>query len=131
MDPSTNLDNTMCPTTWDEILEKEVPYKEAVGCLTYLAQGTRPDISFAVNQVSQFCSNPGRPHWEAVKKLFKYLKETVSNLSKTAEQDLVGCSDADYGGDPDSRKSTTGNVFTMMGGAVSWKVKRQATVALS
>jgi hypothetical protein len=46
---------------------KKVPYREAVGSLLYLATTTRPDIAFAVGQVSQFCQNPGYGHWNAVK----------------------------------------------------------------
>lgn len=132
---NVKLDKSMSPTTPEETREmKEVPYQEAVGCLTYLAQTTRPDISFAVNQVSQFNANPGRTHWNAVKRIMRYLRGTRSSrltYSKERCADLVGYTDADWGGEPDSRKSTTGYVFTFMGGAVSWNVKRQPTVALS
>lgn len=134
-DASLRLDKTMSPSTPAEALDmKGVPYQEAVGCLTYLAQATRPDISFAVNQVSQFNSNPGRIHWNAVKRIMQYLRGTSGQrlaYSKGQCEELVGYTDADWGGDPDSRKSTTGYVFTFMGGAVSWNVKRQPSVALS
>jgi Reverse transcriptase (RNA-dependent DNA polymerase) len=53
-----------------------VPYREAIGSLMYVAQGTRPDISFMVSFLAQFMQNPGRPHWEAVKRVFRYLKGT-------------------------------------------------------
>ncbi|XP_055603735.1 uncharacterized protein LOC129751963 [Uranotaenia lowii] len=134
-DPSVRLGKSMGPNGPEEEAEmKKVPFKEAVGCLSFTAQVTRPDISYAVNAVSQFCSNPGRQHWEAVKKIIRYLKGTTTNkleYSKRGSSELVGFSDADWGGDPDNRRSTTGYVFTMQGGAISWNVKKQPTVALS
>ncbi|XP_055605732.1 uncharacterized protein LOC129753907 [Uranotaenia lowii] len=134
-DPSVRLGKSMGPNGPEEEAEmKKVPFKEAVGSLSFAPQVTRPDISFAVNAVSQFGSNPGRQHWEAVKKIIRYLKGTTTNkleYSKRGSSELVGFSDADWGGDPDNRRSTTGYVFTMQGGAVSWNVKKQLTVALS
>jgi len=62
--------------------EKEVeniPYREAVGSLMYLSIGTRPDITFAVNSVSQFLERPMKIHWNAVKRILKYLKETADH----------------------------------------------------
>lgn len=134
-DASGRLDKTMCPSDPMEIQEMQsVPYKEAVGSLTYIAQATRPDIAFAVNMVSKFCSNPGRKHWEAVKRIIRYLKGTSGNrleYSQEGNQHLTGYSDADWGGDADERKSTTGYIFSKIGGAISWNCKRQEVVALS
>ena len=113
---------------------RNVPYKEAVGCLTYLAQGTRPDILLAVNKVSQFSGNPGRRHWEATKRIMRYLKGTIGHrleYNRAGDPQFTGYTDADWGGDPTNRKSTTGYIFSTMGGAVSWNVKRQPSVALS
>ncbi|XP_055605667.1 uncharacterized protein LOC129753844 [Uranotaenia lowii] len=135
LDPSVRLGKSMGPNGPEEEAEmKKVPFKEAVGCLSFAAQVTRPDISYAVNAVSQFCSNTGRQHWEAVKKIISFLKGTTTKkleYSKRGSSELVGFSDADWGGDPDNRMSTTGYVFTMQGGAISWNVKKQPTVALS
>lgn len=134
-DASLKLSKQMSPTTQTEIDEmKQIPYQEAVGCLTYLAQATRPDISFAVNQVSQFNSNPGLTHWSAVKRIMRYLRGTSGfriTYSKDHDSELTGFTDADWGGDTDTRKSTTGYIYTFMGGAVSWNVKRQLSVAIS
>lgn len=55
---------------------KKVPYREAVGKLQYISQGTRPDVTFAVNSVSRYLNNLGREHWLAVKRIFRYLKGT-------------------------------------------------------
>ena len=51
-----------------------IPYMNAIGVLMYLAIGTCPDITFAIGKLTQFNSNPGRQHWQAVKHLFRYLK---------------------------------------------------------
>lgn len=102
--------------------------------MTYLAQATRPDISYAVHAVSQFSSNPGRRHWEAVKRIFRCLKSTTPNslrYTKDGHSEVIGYTDADWGGDADTRKSTAGYVFMLQNGAISWNVKKQPTVALS
>ena len=57
----------------------KIPYREAVGSLMYVAVATRPDISFAVSTLSQFLDNPGRIHWEAVKRIFRYLAGTKTH----------------------------------------------------
>ncbi len=96
---------------------------------------TRPDIAFATSVVSRFAKNPSRQHTEAVKTIMRYLKAT-RNLGITyggEEGDLIikGFSDSDWASDHASRKSTSGFVFMLNGGPVSWYSKRQATVALS
>ena len=110
-----------------------VEYQSMVGSLLYIAMGTRPDIAQAVGAVSKFCSNPTEAHKTAVKRIFRYLKKTRNLALKyfKDERPVTGFSDADWGGDPDDRHSTTGNVFMLAGGAVSWLSKKQAVVALS
>jgi hypothetical protein len=94
---------------------------------------TRPDIAHAVGMVSRFLSNPGKDHWEAVKWILRYLKGSSSKCLSFggAESTLEGYTDADMAGDLDSRKSTSGILFTFAGGAVSWQSKLQKCVALS
>lgn len=109
-------------------------YQEAVGSLLYLSQISRPDISFAVNQVSKFNINPDKQHWNAVKRIFKYLKGTINyklRYSKDFNEEIIGYSDANWANDPECRKSITGTVFIKNGGAISWASKLQRTVALS
>lgn len=99
-----------------------------------MAQSTRPDISFAVNDVSRFNNNHSAVHWAAVKRIFRYLKGTVDMKLKCTNQksEKMYCyTDSDWGSDVDTRRSCAGHVITMAGGAVSWSSKRQATVALS
>ena len=111
----------------------QVEYQSMVGSLLYIAMGTRPDIAQAVGAVSKFCSNPTEAHKIAVKRIFRYLKKTMNLALKYCkdEKPVTGFSDADWGGDLDDRRSTTGNVFLLAGGAVSWLSKKQAVVALS
>ena len=111
----------------------QVEYQSMVGSLLYIAMGTRPDITQAVGVVSKFCSNPTEAHKTAVKRIFRYLKKTINLVLKYCkdEKTVTGFSDADWGDDLDDRHLTTGNVFLLAGGAVSWLSKKQAVVALS
>jgi hypothetical protein len=94
---------------------------------------TRPDIAHAVGVVSRYISNPGKQHWEAVKWILRYLKGTsdMSLCFTGADLKLQGYVDADLAGDVDSRKSTTGFVYTLGGTAVCWTSRLQKIVALS
>jgi hypothetical protein len=111
-------------------------YQSLVGSLIYAATCTRPDISFAVSAVGAFAAHPGSRHMEAAKRILRYLKGTPNDgirYSAGSEQGLVlaGFVDADWAGDLDCRRSTTGYVFTLCGGAVAWTCRRQRTIALS
>ena len=95
---------------------------------------TRPDIVDAVRLVSKFMSNLGKEHWCAVKWILRYLKGTTDVgllFDKPSFLSVCGYADADFAGDIDNRRSTTGYVFMLVGGHVSWKSTLQATVALS
>ena len=113
-------------------------YQSAVGAIMYAMLGTRPDIAFAVTALSQFNSNPGQAHWIAVKHVMRYLRGTVDYQltygasGTTAISPVVyGYSDSDWGSNTDDRRSVTGYVFLLGGGAVSWQARKQTTVALS
>ncbi|KAJ4728518.1 Retrovirus-related Pol polyprotein from transposon TNT 1-94 [Melia azedarach] len=122
------------PTTDKEKKDMEkVPYASAVGSLMYAMVCTRPDIAHAVGVVSRFLSNPRREHWNAVKWIMRYLRGT-SNFKLTfgsGKPLLVGYTDSDMAGDVDTRKSTTGYLMTLSGGAVAWQSRLQKCVALS
>lgn len=119
----------------DAAPKNSYPYREAVGSLIHAATVSRPDIMFAVSQVSRYLHSYDDSHWNAVKKILKYLKETKSYglcyLSYSDSTDLIGYSDADYANDPVTRRSITGYVFIKNGAAVTWSSQRQQTVALS
>lgn len=108
-------------------------YQSAVGSLMYAMIATRPDIAFALSVVSQFAQNPNDTHWKAVKRIFRYLCGTLDRGITVGRdrEGLMGYSDADWGGDRSTRRSTSGYVFVMGGAPISWCSKRQATVALS
>ena len=77
MSSRVRLTKAMSPTTSQGSVDMEkYPYREAVGSLLWIANGTRPDIAFSVSQVAKFMSNPGMEHWEAVKRILRYLKGT-------------------------------------------------------
>uniref|UniRef100_A0A251UJX2 Putative ribonuclease H-like domain-containing protein n=1 Tax=Helianthus annuus TaxID=4232 RepID=A0A251UJX2_HELAN len=108
-------------------------YRSLVGCLMYLTN-TRPDILFAVNKLTQFMERPKKSHWEARKRILRYIKGTTNHgiiYSKGSKGKLVGFSDSDYAGSIDDSKSTSGYVFHLGSGAVAWQSKKQKVVALS
>ncbi len=111
----------------------EAPYKQAVGSLMYAMIATRPDLAYPISVVSQHMARPGSKHWMAVKRIMRYLKKTIDVKLCLGGFDIVlsGYCDADYAGDMDDRKSTTGYMFKVGLGAVSWNSKRQQTTATS
>ena len=108
-------------------------YPELIGCLLYLAACTRPDIAHAVGVLSRFCSGPKTEHVNAASQLLRYLVGTADLGLRfdAGSETVVGYCDADYAGDPDKRKSTSGYVFLFNGAAVAWGSKLQPTVAAS
>ncbi|UYV68993.1 hypothetical protein LAZ67_6001951 [Cordylochernes scorpioides] len=130
-DPYSKLTKKMCPKDDQEIEEmNKIPYRQTIGSLMYLMTGTRPDIAYAVSRVSQFMNNPGPSHWTAVKKIFGYLKATknigICFGGSSCTSTLIGFSDADFAGDLDTRKSTTGYVFMLNNGPISWCSQKHA-----
>jgi len=135
LDPGTKLSKEMCPTTTEE---KEIadrfPYKEIVGCLMYLMVSTRPDLANAMTCLSKYMTCHGQGHHRAAIHALRYLKGTQDlgiTYGRSERITPFGCCDADWAGDIDTRRSTTGYVFFMAGGPVCWKCKNQPTVALS
>jgi hypothetical protein len=115
-----------------------VPYESDVGSLMYAMDCTRLDIAHAVGFLSMYMSKLGKDHWKIVKRVFRYLCGTTSyglcyegRLGLDRVVDIHGFVDADWPGDLDHRRSTSGYVFNLFGGTISWMRKRQAIVALS
>jgi Reverse transcriptase (RNA-dependent DNA polymerase) len=122
----TNQKLTIKDVNAENSIVGKVPYQELIGSLLFLTQLTRPDIAYAVNDTSRFNSNHAEVHWKAVKRILRYLSGTKSlklRFSKNNQQ-MVGFSDADWGSDPDKRRSCTGYVFKISNGAISWWSKR-------
>jgi hypothetical protein len=113
----------------------KVSYTSAVGCLMYAMVCTRPDLAHAVSVVSKYMANPRRQHWDAVKWIFRYLKGTtnygITFVRQKSDFSVVRYVDADYVGDLDNRKSTTGYVFILAGGPICWRSMIQSTVVMS
>lgn len=132
---STPMDVNVKLVKSDDYSKKVDPvsYQSMVGSLLHAARATRPDIAHAVGTVSRFNSEPTEAHMTAVKRIFRYLKGTIDlslNYKATGEK-LFGYSDADWANDLDNRRSVSGNVLLMSGGAISWLSQKQTTVALS
>ena len=145
----------MCPDTPEgRLVTFKIPYREAVGCLLWLAMGTRPDICYAVSQVAKFNDNPGPEHWNTVLRIFKYLQGSIDYVIeyRTSSADHhnhapVGCFspcldhpnemiptgfvDSDHARDPDTRRSVTGYAFTLAEAPIVWQSRQQVSVALS
>jgi len=108
-------------------------YKQIMGSLMYLTH-TRPDIMFVVCLLSRYMECPTELHLMAAKRVFRYLKGTINFgvlYRKGGSESLSAYSDSDYAGDVEDRKSTSGYVFMLSSGAISWSSKKQPIVTLS
>jgi hypothetical protein len=116
-----------------ELLPDPTLYRQLVGSLVYLTV-TRPDISYAVHQVSQFMSAPRSTHYAAVLRILRYLKGTLFHglhFSAQSPLTLRAYSDADWAGDPTDRRSTIGYCFLLGSSLISWRSKKQSVVIRS
>ena len=113
------------------------PYREAIGSLMYLMVGTRPDIGFAVCTLAKHVQCPGQVHWDAVKRVLRYLISTkdfgICYGHNESNRSLVPhvYVDSDWAEDPLTRRSMSGCVVMMGGATVAWAVRQQEVVALS
>jgi len=110
------------------------PVREAVGSLLYLSTMVRPDISNAVRVLSRYLENPTMSVVIGIKRVMRYLIGTA-NVGITYlyghQSDVEGYCDASYAGDKHSRKSVSGYVVLVNGGAVDWKSHLQSVIAQS
>ena len=99
----------------------------------YATMCIRLDICYVVGMVSRYQANPGMIHWKAVKRILRYLKGTkdYSLCYQGKELRWVGYSDVDQASDLDERKSTSGYIFLLNNGVISWKSKKQTCITLS
>ncbi|XP_058103571.1 secreted RxLR effector protein 161-like [Magnolia sinica] len=114
-------------------LKDATMYRQIVSSLIYLTL-SQSDITYVVGVVSRFMQTPKKPHLEAVRRILRHVKGTI-NLGllykKGGACKIVGYYDADSSGDHDTRRSTTGYVFNLGSGTISWCSKRQLIVSLS
>ncbi|GJZ56779.1 hypothetical protein Tco_0612273 [Tanacetum coccineum] len=108
----------------------QLEYSRAIGCLMYAMTSTRPDIAYVVGRLSRFTSNPSRQHWHAITRVFKYLKGTMNyGLSYVGYPSVLEAySDASWINHVEDSSSTSGWVFLLGGGAISWASKKQTCI---
>eukprot|EP00253_Pinus_taeda_P014283 PITA_14283 len=128
MEPGLKLSAQSSSSLVDETL-----FRQLVGNLIYLT-ATRPDISFALSYISRFMSAPKADHWIVAKRVLRYVRGTPDYgllYTRSFDPILGGYTDFDWAGSVDDRKSTTGYVFSLGSGAVTWTSKKQQVVAIS
>ena len=126
-DPSVKL----FKNTGDGVRQTE--YASIIGSLRYATDCTRPDIAYVVGLLCRFTSRPSKEHWHAIERVMRYLKGTMTLGLHYQKYPAVleGYSDADWNTLSDDSKATSGYIFSIVGGAVSWKSKKQTILAQS
>jgi hypothetical protein len=115
----------------DPVNQKQ--YAQLIGSLLHLMNYSRPDIAYAVGRLSRYTHNPSQDHWEALARLMKYLRGTMNFgiVYSGFPAVLEGYSDANWISDSEETKSTSGYVFTLGGGAITWRSSKQTIIARS
>ena len=128
----TILSKNMLPKDKEEQeFMENVLYAEDMGNLMYAMTSIRLDICHVVWLISRYQSNPGKAYWQAIKRIFRYLQGTkgMKLCFGISDLEVIGYTDANFTGDVDDRKSTSGHVFLFGGTIVSWLCKKQSCVA--
>jgi hypothetical protein len=130
------FDKSQCPKNQYEINEmKVVPYASAVESLMYAQVYTSSNLAFAIGMLGRYQKNPGKPNLDGVKKALRYLHGTKGLMlmykKLDAPLEIVGYSDSDFLGCLDTEKSTSGYIFTLTNGAISWKSSKQSITTSS
>ena len=135
--PMARKSNGLLPRLEGECKDKkrQTMFRQMVGCMMFLAVTTRPDICYAVKELSRHLVHPDQRHVKAAQRVLRYLSGTKDWTLRYAREDKIarfyGSSDADFAGEHETAKSTTGYAFSLGSGAVSWKAGTQAIVAHS
>ncbi|GKA49104.1 zinc finger, CCHC-type containing protein [Tanacetum coccineum] len=105
-------------------------YSRVIGCLMYAMTCIRPGIVFVMGKLSRYTSNPGTQHWQAIQRVLKYLKKTMNYRSTYTSYPSVleGYTDASWIRNSEDNSSTSGWVFLLGGGAISWASKKQTCI---
>ncbi|KAL1349785.1 hypothetical protein AAHE18_07G181000 [Arachis hypogaea] len=133
--PSSTTMDYACKLTKDsgDVLADSTPFRKLIRRLLYLTN-TRPDICFAVDKLSQYLDHPRSGHFSAAMRILKYLKGCPTTglfFSSTSDQHVIGFSDSDWASCSDSWRSVSGYCFFHGSSLISWKSKKQLTVAKS
>ena len=108
------------------------PYKSLIGSIMYAMTGTRPDVAYSLGVLARFMDHAGPEHYNAAKYLLGYLKKNPStglSFRKGVNEELIGFCDADYNGDEETMRSTSGYGFTLNGTIISWRSQLQRTAS--
>ena len=108
-------------------------YRQLVGSLLYLTH-SRPDLSYVVGAVSRYMQEPHELHWNAAKRILRYVQGTITfgiHYAAGTALNLLGFTDSDWVGDSIDRKSTSGYSLSLGSGPICWSSKKQAAIALS
>ena len=119
LEENSKLSKNDCPQEGSEeqFRMSKTNFRSLIGCLNYLALSSRPDICFAANALRLLVENPRAVHWKAAKRVLRYLRGTMNQtltFRKTQNLDLLNFSDADWAGNIDNRRSTSGFCFKLM-----------------
>lgn len=130
---STPIDHNQILDEANDTQISQFPYRQLIGSLLFLSVVSRPDITYTVAVLSRYLERPKQIHVNAAKRVIKFLKGTMNQGIRYSakEMEIYGYSDADYAGDVNTRRSTSGYVFIFAGGAISWGSELQRSVSLS
>ncbi|CAM8888778.1 unnamed protein product [Rhodiola kirilowii] len=111
----------------------QLEYSRVIGSLMYAMTSTRPDIAFVVGKLSRYTSNHSEDHWRAVHRVLRYLKGTINlGLVYSEFPSVIEVySDASWISNEEDHSSTSGWVFLLGGGAISWASKKQTCISSS
>lgn len=116
-----------------KLIANPTEYRSLAGAMQYLTF-TRPDITYAVQQICLLMHSPREPHLQVLKRILRYLQGTKTmglQLLKRRNMALTAYTDADWAGCPSTRRSTSGFCIYMGDNLISWSAKRQDTVSCS
>lgn len=113
------------PSTGEEKEQmRMIPYSSVAGSIIYAQVCTRPDIAYIAGMLGRYLSNPGIAHWKAAKKVLRYLQGTKDyklTYRRSDNLEVVGYSDSDFAKCNEDKKSTSGYIFLLAGGPISWR----------
>ena len=110
----------------------KMKYQRILGITMHIACYMRPDIAYSINSLAQYASNPTNAHWEALKRIWRYLKGTKTiGCYYNGNAELQGWTDSSWNELLQDGHSTSGYIFLLAGRPISWSSKKQQTVATS
>lgn len=125
----------MSPNDQAEVPERTAKYNSIVGGLQFLANNTRPDISFAVNHLARFLNKPSNEHLQAAHRVLRYISKQpdlgITFTRSAGKPKLEAYTDADFAADPSTNRSTSGSLILLTSGPISWRSHLQREVVLS